>query len=94
MTGVRTCEHVEHDYALGRTYLSMGARQEGRGRRGTFWSGHGLVDVFTSDDPRWTVTHLVFVRDGRIHSRRWNAAWGDKTIARLARELVEDVVGR
>jgi hypothetical protein len=76
---------------LSRTWLSTGSWHEDT-RRSLFRSFHGLVDVFESRHERWPVTVLEFLHDGISYSRRWKRLFGDKTIARLAREFVEEVV--
>lgn len=89
---VRLSDYEEYSYTLGRSYLSMGHNKDGW-REGIFNHPEGLVRVFESYSPRHQVTSMFYIRDGRSHHRRWPTVWGDKTLARLARELVEDVVG-
>lgn len=92
MTRVRTSDFHQQEWLLGRSWLSM-TPWDGESRRGHFRSLHGIVQVFLSRNPRWTVTTIEFIHDGVSYSRRWKTLFGDKTIARLARELVEEVVG-
>lgn len=91
MTRVKLTDFEQQEWALGRTWLSMDIWQ-GDTRRGSFRSAHGFVDVFTSRNPRWRVTAIEYLHEGVSYSRRWKALFGDRTIARLARELVEDVI--
>lgn len=91
MSRVRTNDFEQTDYAIGRTYLASMCR-EGQGRTGLFVSMHGYVRIFESDGRRKS-TFMVFIHGGRTWSRNWKAIWGDLTLARLAREFVEEVVG-
>jgi hypothetical protein len=77
----------QQDYAVGRSYLTMYG--DGGGRTGIFTSPHGYARVFVSAKS----TFIIFIHAGRTYSRSWDSAWGDKTAARLARELIDQVVG-
>jgi hypothetical protein len=92
MPKVAMQDYEENVYVLSRSYLSMKSREEGGWREGHFNHPEGLVRVFESATPRQRVTAMFFVHQGYSHSRRWETIWGDKTLARLARELVEEVV--
>lgn len=93
MSRVRLTDFEQQKWALSRSYLSMDAWR-GESRDGHFFSPHGFVRVWMSRNPRWIRTALTFIHDGRTYDRRWKTLFGDRTIARLARELVEEVVGR
>lgn len=93
MTRVTMADYEQHEWQLGRTYLSTG-RWEGQNcsyRDSKFRSPHGIVEIYENIG-RVHVTSMRFIHNGIEYSRRWPACWGDKTLARLARELVEDVV--
>lgn len=81
----------EDRYKVSRSYLSMNERGAGGWREGHFQHPEGLVRVFEARIPRFAMTSMFFIRQGHSHQRRWNTVWGDKTLARLAREFVEDV---
>lgn len=91
MTIRRTSDFKSCDYAVGRSYLAM--YPDGCGGSGVFTSPRGYARVFKSITPRHQSSFIVFIHAGRSYSRSWNAAWGDKTLARLAREFIAEVVG-
>lgn len=78
------------DYALGRPFLAA-MYTDGQGRNGLYASPQGYVRIFESRG-RHSSTFMLLIHDGRTFSRNWNTTWGDRTLARLAREFVEDVV--
>jgi hypothetical protein len=84
----------EHEWGAGRSYLSIG-KWQGEGlsyRESLYRHEFGLVEVYESMGASRCYTNLRFRYQGRDYSRSWKTYWGDKTIARLARELVESVV--
>lgn len=93
MTRVRMEDFEQHEWNVGRNYLSVGS-WEGSNRlyrESTYRHEHGLVEVYESLG-RFSLTSLRFRYRGRDHIRNWPTTWGDKTLARLAREFVESVV--
>lgn len=82
----------EYDWAAGPPYLSVGAWQgENRDyREHTYRHPRGVVEVYQQIGV-YPLVNMRFRHKGRDHVRTWRAHWGDKTIARLARELVEDI---
>lgn len=54
------------------------------------WHGIVFVSRYYNDDHE--VTSMIFIWRGRDHMRSWKKFWGDRTITRLAREMVEEVV--
>jgi hypothetical protein len=78
---------------VGRSYLSMGSweGQNASYRHGLYRHPLGLVEVYECLGRHGT-TSMRFIYGGTEFVRRWSTTWGDKTLARLARELVEDVV--
>lgn len=92
---VRMIDFEPDDWSSGRSYLSMGCWQGDRKdyRQGVFRSANGLVEVYEQIGDHPTVS-MRFIHQGRDYMRRWRTNWGDKTIARLAREMTEDIAGR
>ena len=78
------------DWAAGRSYLVMGCWQ-GSYREGTYRHPVGLVEVYEQVGST-PMTSLRFRHRGRDWVRRWSRTWGDKTIARLSREFIEDII--
>lgn len=78
----------EMQYRVSRSYLSMD-KDVGGWREGLFHHPEGLVRVFESKVAGLPVTAMFFVSNGMSYQRRWEGLFGDKTLARLARELVE-----
>jgi hypothetical protein len=85
-------EFEDTSYKVGRSYLCS-MKGEGGWREGIFNHPLGLVRVFESMTPQHQATSMYFHHLGRSHHRRWAKVWGEKTLARLAREFVEHVVG-
>jgi hypothetical protein len=83
-----------YDWSVyGRGYLSMGRWEgdDGTYRHGLYRHPAGLVEVYEQVGDRPHVS-MRFRWKGRDYSRDWKTSWGDKTIARLAREMIEDTV--
>lgn len=84
------------DFAIGRPHLTMRPSDREYGYRlGVYWSPHGLVDIYwqppvEKEGRRWDgLTSMSVIVGGRAFHRSWRTAWGDKTIARLAREFAD-----
>jgi hypothetical protein len=71
------------------SYLSMG-RTEGSQREGVYMHPECIFRVFEIYGNR-PITSMFFILDGHSYHRRWETIWGDKTLARLAREFIEEV---
>lgn len=84
-------DYEENVFTVSRSYLSMHNREAGGWREGVFNHPQGLVRVFEANTPRHRATSMFFVHNGFSHHRKWETTWGDRTIARLAREFVEEV---
>lgn len=78
-------------YKVTRSYLSMKNPEDGGWREGVFHHGLTLVRIFEARTSRSQDMSMTLNHEGRIYHRRWKGVFGDKTIARLAREFVEDV---
>lgn len=91
---VRMGDFDQHDWSTGRSYLSMGCWQGDNKsyRQGVYRSPVGLVEVYEQVGDRGH-TSLRLMHAGRDYCRSWKTVWGDKTIARLAREFVEEIAG-
>lgn len=83
-------DFVESAYKVSRSYLSI-KRDVGGWREGIFHHRLAVVRVFEARTPRLQQMSMTFNHEGRSYHRRWDGVFGDKTIARLAREFVEDV---
>lgn len=92
MTRVRLTDFEQWDWGCGRSYLSMGNWQGEKGsyRHGIFRHELGLVEIYEQLGPHG-YTSLRFHFAGRDYCRQWKTVWGDKTIARLAREMIEEI---
>lgn len=89
MTRLRDFE--DFSYGLGRPYLSRGTWRDGA-RHSFYRCEHGLAEVSEYTGNPTPVTLIIFTWQGRVFHRRWRRLWGDKTLAKLSRELVRDVV--
>lgn len=91
---IRMTDFEDYDWSVyARGYLSMG-RWEGESgvyRQGLYRHPAGLVEVYEQIGARPRVS-LRFRWKGRDFCRSWETTWGDKTIARLSRELIEDKI--
>lgn len=91
MTRVRMADYEERRWKIGSSYLAM--RQDGENSRvGTFQHPEGVARVFVFSGQRAQSTFILFNHHGQQLSRSWPTCWRDRTIARLARELIEDAV--
>lgn len=86
----RLRDFTERDYSPIR-YLSLAKAHNGDAAyRSGWWRGpEGLVMIVSI---RGTRPHLrmELLANGRVHTRSWAHAFGDRTIARLAREFAQD----
>ena len=91
MPRVRLKDFEDYEWSFGRPYLSLGQWTEHGSRESHYHHPMGLVEV--SEWPgRNFITAMRFIHGGFSHNRRWETSWGDKTLARLAREFIEDVI--
>jgi hypothetical protein len=89
MTPTRDFE--DYDYMSGRPYLCIGTWEHNDTHRSsTYRHPLGVVEVdeYISGKP---ILAFGFNWQGRTYRRRWEHSFGDKTIARLAREFVEEI---
>lgn len=80
-------------WKLSRSYLSAGSWEgvNSTHRKSCYRSPHGIVEIYEYRSCKPSVS-MRFIHEGNEHMRRWETRWGDKTLARLAREFVEEVV--
>jgi hypothetical protein len=81
----------EWTYAVGKGHLAIhlhGDAKNGFYSTGVFLDPRGIVRVYRQIDH----TNLTYIADGRSHDRSWNRYWSDRTINRLARALITDVL--
>lgn len=87
-------DYEDYNFKHSRGYFSAG-RWEGNGdsrfRESCYRSPQGIVEIYEQHGACRPIVGMRFIHDGHCWMRRWETTWGDKTIARLARELVEDV---
>jgi hypothetical protein len=57
---------------------------------GDFIDARGTVTVYRQHD----LVRLDFAVGRRVHTRTWRAYFGDRTIAKLARALISDVLAK
>lgn len=55
---------------------------------GVFYHPNGIVEVYREAK----ITRLAFAHAERVFHRTWLRSWGDRSIYRLAREFVADVL--
>jgi hypothetical protein len=81
------------DYSFGQSqgYFSAGPWVGEGFRESCYRSPHGIVEIYEQLGKR-PIVSMRFIHQGQCRMRRWDTSWGDKTIARLAREFVESVV--
>jgi hypothetical protein len=92
MPHVTMDDFEENVFVVSRSYLSMHNTDDQGWREGHFHHPEGLVRVFEADTPQLQVTSMFFIHNGYSFQRRWETVWGDKTLARLARELIEESI--
>jgi hypothetical protein len=89
---ITTQDYDDCNWACGRAYLSKGIWQ-GMGsfyRESSYRHPFGIVEIYeqTGSNP---ITNMRFRHNGRDWCRTWRTTWGDRTLSRLARGLVEAV---
>lgn len=91
---VRMSNFETNNWNHNRGYLSTGSwlGRNSSYRENSYRSPHGIVEIYEQNGSH-PITSMRFIHNGREYMRRWDASWGTKTQARLAREFVEDVVG-
>ncbi len=79
----------EWSWSVGRGHLRMFAHDVGGAvyHTGEFVDPRGIATVYRQDG----LTRIDFVHGGRCHSRSWQKAFGDRTIARLSRAFITDL---
>lgn len=89
---IKTTDFTEGNWALSRSYLSTGPWEEGNGsyRQSVFRHPRGLVEIYEQNGRE--MTNMRLRHGAREYWRHWDKLWGEKTVARLAREFIEDVV--
>lgn len=85
---------VPYDYhfAIGAGYLQLSKHTLNDGdyyHTGTFFDPRGIVDVYRQEDH----TRISVCVGGYGYHRSWNKAYGDRTLARLCRAFLTDIVG-
>lgn len=90
---VRTRNFERHEWPVGRSYLTPMRPDGAYSANGVFIHPKGFARVFTFKGEKTQESHVIFIHEGRRYSRRWRQAWGDRTLARLAREMIEEVTG-
>lgn len=82
----------EGSWSCGRPYLAKGLWEGERGsyRQSTYRHPAGLVEIYEQFGR--DMTNMRFRYRGRDYFRTWETTWGDKTLARLAREFIESKV--
>jgi hypothetical protein len=81
----------EAEWAAGRSYLASGGWKHEGYREHNYRHAMGVVEIYEQLGPNAFV-NMRFRYQGRDYVRTWRTSWGDRTLARLARELVESVV--
>lgn len=93
MADRKTEQFEDYGYKAGRPYLAKGEWQYGgTNRSSTYRHPLGLVEV--DEYTHNPITALGFYWQGHVYRRRWEHSFGDKTLARLAREFVEEITDR
>jgi hypothetical protein len=88
---IRMTDYTEGSWGSGPAYLAKGLWQGENGsyRQSTYRHPLGVVEIYEQN--RREMTNLRFRHEGRDYWRHWDKLWGDKTVARLAREFIEDI---
>lgn len=90
MAKASTRDFEEYGWRVGRPHLSAGPwEQFGSHRASIYRHPKGTVEI---DEYRSGFTSMGVTMNGRHYRRRWEAKWGDKTLARLARQFIEDIM--
>lgn len=93
MAKVSTRDFEDDSWLVGRPYLSTRSWQyDDTQRSSTYRHPLGIVEVDEYVGGTKPIVCMRFNADGCQYSRRWEAKWGDKTLARLARQFIEDIM--
>ena len=84
-------EFYESDFAVGNGYCLLFVHSNGDEtyHTGEVYDPRGIVTVYRQFDH----TNLRLVHEGRHYSRSWSCYYGKRTILRLARAFLTDIVG-
>lgn len=89
---VRLNDFEENAWWVGRGYLAKGSwEHNGSHRHSIYRSPFGIAEVDEYPSGRTPITAIRFTWNGKQHTRRWETTWGDRTLARLAREMIEEI---
>lgn len=88
---VTTADYSVYSSRSARGYLML--HRHGGPEHGYYWTGafmhpRGIVQVYRQHD----YTRLSFADGLRVCHRSWERYWGDRTISRLAREFIQDLL--
>lgn len=89
----RTTQFSNQSYSERRGFLRMhsyGTSLSGQYDLGDFMDPRGIVSVYRQCDPDFL--RLDFMHGGRFYSRQWEEYFGDRTIPRLARQFITDIL--
>lgn len=83
-------EASEWSWSIGRGNLRMFTHEAPAAvyYTGEFIDPRGIATVYRQEG----LTRLDFVHAGRRHSRSWQKSFGDRTIARLCRAFITDLL--
>lgn len=85
-------EPFDYHYAIGAGYLRLHKHMLDDGdywHDGTFFDPRGIVDVYRQEDH----TRISVCVGGYGYHRSWKKTYGDRTLARLCRAFLTDIVG-
>jgi hypothetical protein len=93
MGAIRIVAEPASDWSWSVGAGSLTLTKHGSASPGWYWTGEflhpsGFVRVYRQKD----LTRIDFITDGRGYSRSWQKDWGDRTINRLAREFVAEIL--
>lgn len=87
---VKLSNYEQADWAATRTFLLYDPVIG----RGIYHHPAGFARVYTVAGEVLRLTCIRFIHNGRVYSRRWETVWGERTIARLCREFIEEVADK
>lgn len=87
---VKLGDYEQQNWAVGRPHLSLNSETG----EGVYRHPAGLVEITLVSHGPMRITHLKVHHQGRSISRRWETIWPERTIARLCREFIEDVIAQ
>ncbi len=88
---MKTGDFEAYSWRVSRPYLQKGSWEHNDTHRTSLYrhpAGVVEVDEYLHGQP---IVAMRLVHKGICHCRRWEAMWGDKTLARLAREFIEEI---